>query len=91
VPYSEELVANSTKATRELEDLNPPAGLKEPYEHFMALQRTVVSLDRQALVAAKAGDLSAYLTARETRNEMKPERQVVGEEVGFSVCGIPGG
>jgi hypothetical protein len=91
VPYSKELVANSTKATRELEGLNPPANLKAPYENFMALQRAVVSLDRQALAAANAGDVSAYLTARETRDEMKPERQAVGEEVGFSVCGIPGG
>jgi len=91
VPYSQELIANSTTATRELEDLNPPADLNEPYERFLALQRTVVALDRQALAAAKAEDITAYLAARETRNELKPERQVVGEEVGFSVCGIPGG
>lgn len=91
VPYAKELVANSTKATRELGKLVPPTNLTEPFESFMAMQRTIVAHDRQALAAAEAGDINEYLAAREARNAMKSERQVVAEEVGFSVCGIPGG
>jgi serine/threonine protein kinase len=90
VPYSEELVANSSGALAKLERLVPPTSIESAYGRYLALQEEVHASDVKALKAARAGDLETYLQAREARNNMTPEREGVAREVGFEVCAIPG-
>jgi serine/threonine protein kinase len=89
VPYSRLLVTISGKAIRRFNELTPPAALKQPYEAYVKAQEEVGEWDRDALRAAEAEDLSAYLEARETRDENQPERERLADAVGFKVCSQP--
>jgi len=86
VEYSELLVGISGKAVRRFEELDPPAALREPFDRYLTSQQEVARWDRDALAAAKAGDGTAYLEAREDRDQTEDDRQVMAEEVGFTVC-----
>ncbi len=86
VEYSEELLGISNRAVPEFEKLVPPAGLEDEYRRYVQVQRRVQAYDRQALTAAKNEDASAYLLARETRDEQQPERHEIATAIGFEVC-----
>jgi serine/threonine protein kinase len=91
VSYSEELLENSSRALRELRKLRPPAGLESAFGRYLSAQKAVKKSDMDALAAARKGDLAAYEQARGSRDEGAPERQRIAEEIGFTVCSIPGG
>jgi serine/threonine protein kinase len=91
VPYSEELLDNSATTLARLDRLVPPQSIAIPYRHYIALQEEVHATDVKALKAARAGDLPTYLEARETRDNLLPERETVAGEIGFNVCAVPGG
>jgi hypothetical protein len=86
VGYSRLLVNISTEAVRRFNQLQPPASLKQPYAAYVKAQEEVAGWDRDALQAAEAEDSTAYLGARETRNETAADRKALAEEVGFREC-----
>jgi serine/threonine protein kinase len=86
VAYSRVLVGISTNAVKQFEALVPPPTLESKYARYVASQREVRKWDRDALAAAEAEDATAYLEARETRNDTEADRKQLAEEIGFHVC-----
>jgi len=86
VAYSKQLVANSTEAVREFNQLVPPASLQRAYGNFVASQEQVRQWDIDAMKAAEEGNEAAYLEAREDRNVTEDDRQALAEAVGFREC-----
>jgi hypothetical protein len=84
--YSQLLVGISKNAVREFQALKPPPELRSAYDAYVKAQEEVAGWDRDALKAATEGDATAYLAARETRNETAEERKRLAEAVGFHVC-----
>jgi hypothetical protein len=89
IPYSRLLVTISSKAIRRFNELTPPPVLKQPYGAYVKTQEEVGEWDVDALRAAEDDDLTAYLEARETRDENQPERERLADAVGFKVCSQP--
>ena len=86
VAYSRVLVGISTNAVDQFEALVPPPALKKAYDRYVASQREVREWDRDAFTAAEAEDATAYVEARETRNDTEADRKRMAEEIGFHVC-----
>jgi hypothetical protein len=86
VGYSRLLVNISSKAVRRFNELSPPAALEQPYGAYVEAQEEVVEWDRDALRAAEAEDLAAYMKARETRDATEKKRERLAAAVGFEVC-----
>jgi hypothetical protein len=86
VAYSRVLVGISTNAVDQFEALVPPQALESMYDGYVASQREVRGWDRDALAAAEADDATAYVEARETRNDTEGDRKQLAEEIGFHVC-----
>jgi hypothetical protein len=89
VPYSRLLVTISGRAIRRFNELVPPRALKQPYAAYVKAQEEVGDWDKDALRAAEEEDLTAYLEAREMRDENQPERERLADAVGFEVCSQP--
>jgi Protein kinase domain len=90
VGYSRLLVGISSKAVSGFEGLTPPPSLEQPFRRYVRSQQEVKGWDRDALKAAEAGDETAYLAARETRDKTEAERRQLSEAVGFKVCSNSG-
>jgi serine/threonine protein kinase len=88
-PYSRLLVTISSRAISRFNDLTPPPGLEKQYEAYVKAQEEVGEWDRDALRAAEGEDLTAYLEARESRDQTQPERERLADAVGFKVCSQP--
>ncbi|MFL5901987.1 MAG: serine/threonine-protein kinase [Solirubrobacterales bacterium] len=86
VPYSRTLAGISTRAVRKLNSLTPPTSLSKPFREYVAVQERVKAYDRQALQAAEAGDTTAYLNARESRDGEAGERYDLARAVGLAKC-----
>ncbi len=86
VSYSERLVGISTPAVKRFEALAPPPSVAGAYEKYVRAQQRVHAYDVEALEAAKREDTTAYLRAREKRDEEQPERHALAQEIGFKVC-----
>jgi hypothetical protein len=86
VAYSRVLVGISTNAVDQFEALAPPPALEPVFDRYVASQREVRGWDRDALAAAEAEDATAYVEARETRNDTEPDRKRMAEEIGLHVC-----
>jgi serine/threonine protein kinase len=86
IAYSKVLVGISSRAVRRFASLTPPFALRDPYGRYVAAQERVKAYDRQALEAAEAGDVDAYLAARGRRNAEQAERYDVAREVGLEKC-----
>jgi serine/threonine protein kinase len=86
VPFAKELLANSTRAVKEFNELDPPPALATKYTKYVRSQEEVKALDAKALEAAKQGDLTAYETARSERDEGNEDRHQLAHAVGLEVC-----
>jgi serine/threonine-protein kinase len=86
VAYSERLVGISTPAVKRFRALDPPAGVRTAYEKYVRAQQRVHTYDVEALEAAKRGDTTAYLQARQDRDEEQPERYELAREIGLETC-----
>ncbi len=91
VPYSERLVGISTPAVKKLGALDPPGSVRVAYEKYAQAQARVEAYDRQALQAAKSGDASAYVRARELRDNEQLLRYELAQEIGLEVCSASAG
>jgi hypothetical protein len=87
--YSQLLVNISSKAVKRFHELKPPPSLKQPYDAYVKAQEEVAKWDKDALKAAEREDLTAYLAAREDRNDTACEREELADAVGFTVCSQP--
>jgi serine/threonine protein kinase len=86
VSYSKQLVANSTEAVREFNELQPPPSLERAYRSFVASQEQVNQWDIDAMKAAEEENEVAYSEAREDRNQTEDDRKALAEAVGFKEC-----
>jgi hypothetical protein len=84
--YSKVLAGISTRAVRRLKALTPPSNLRRPYLEYVEAQERVKAYDRRALEAAEAGDATAYLAARESRDAEAGERYELARAVGLKQC-----
>ncbi|HET7122311.1 MAG TPA: serine/threonine-protein kinase [Solirubrobacterales bacterium] len=87
--YSQLLVNISSRAVKRFQELKPSAALKDPYDAYVKAQEEVAKWDKDALKAAEREDLSAYLAAREERNNTAGEREELADAVGFEKCSQP--
>lgn len=86
VTYAKILTGISTRAVRRFNSLAPPASVRKPYREYVEAQERVKAYDRQALNAAEAGDTTAYLAARQRRDEEAGERYDLARAVGLEKC-----
>jgi regulator of protease activity HflC (stomatin/prohibitin superfamily) len=87
VAYSRVLVGISSKGVEQFNKLTPPPSKKKAFNEYVAAQEEVREWDRDALRAAEEENATAYLEAREKRDNTEAERQQLAEAVGFHVCG----
>ncbi len=86
IPYSKTLLGISSDAVPRFDSLRPPTGERKPYEAYVKAQERVKAYDDQALKAAERGDTTAYLAARESRDDEGLERYELARAVGLEVC-----
>jgi hypothetical protein len=86
VAYSEALVANSDRAVREFKALVPPPALQKPFGEYVEARERVNKYDRQALAAAEADHVAAYLAARERRDNEEVERYDLARSAHLKEC-----
>ena len=88
VPYAEALVRFARSRVRGLRALTPPPRLADPYREYVAAQARVLDTDRQALAAARAGDVDGIVAARDRRDAEDELREGLAREIGFEVCSM---
>jgi len=86
VPYATKLAAISKRAVKGFEALDPPAGVRSRYDEYVKAQVRVRKYDQQALRAAKEGDTTAYLEAREARDDEQHLRYELARAVNLKEC-----
>jgi len=86
IAFSELLVGISGPAVAQFRALKPPPSLEKEFETYVASQEEVAQWDKDALAAAKAGDLEAERAAREDNFNTEGKRQQLAEAVGFKEC-----
>jgi serine/threonine protein kinase len=89
VPYAEALVRTARARVRELRRLTPPPRLADAYREYVKAQERVYATDKQALAAAKDGDVAGVETARDRRDAEDGLREDLAGEIGFTVCSTP--
>ena len=86
VPYATKLAAISKRAVKGFEALDPPAGVRSRYDEYVKAQVRVRKYDQQALQAAEEGDTTAYLEAREARDDEQHLRYELARAVNLKEC-----
>jgi hypothetical protein len=86
VEYSRILTGVSGQAVDSLAALRPPASISAPYAAYVEAYRRVHQYDLDALAAAEQGDTTAYLAARENRNNEQLERFTLARQIGLQEC-----
>ena len=86
VAYAATLAGISQRAINRFRRLVAPARLEAEFAGYVEAQERVMRYDRQALRAAEAGDATAYLKARERRDDEAAERYDLARAVGLRVC-----
>lgn len=89
VHYAEALVRIARPRIGGLRALTPPEQLAEPYGEYVAAQERVYLTDKEALAAAKRGDVEGVEAARDRRDSEDALRERLAREIGFSVCSTP--
>jgi Protein kinase domain len=86
VPYAEALARFAAERIRGLRRLRPPPRLAKPYTEYVEAQERVYATDRQALTAAREGDVVGIEAARDRRDAEDELRERLAREIGFAVC-----
>ncbi len=89
VEFAEKLVGISTQQVDDLRKLVPPGDLEAQFDAYVRSRRSVASLDKAALAAAKEGNADVYRSSYELRTKTEPERERLADEIGFEVCSQP--
>jgi hypothetical protein len=82
-----ELIAVSDSYVARLVALTPPAQMKAPVARWLGLQTRIVSLLRQAKLAADGRDSPGFKAAFAQINQVGVQRNAAAVAVGFKVCG----
>jgi hypothetical protein len=88
VGYATELAGISKRAVKGFEALDPPTGVRSSYDEYVKAQVRVRKYDQQALEAAKSGDATAYLEAREARDDEQHLRYELARAVNLKGCSL---
>jgi hypothetical protein len=86
VAYSKQLTEISGTANPRFRALDAPASIRATYREYVEAQERVGAYDQEALAAARQGDLSAYLAAREKRDNEAGQRYNLARAIGFEAC-----
>jgi protein kinase-like protein len=89
VPYAEALVRIARPRVQGLRGLTPPRELAGAYGEYVEAQKRVYVTDRQALAAAREGDVGGVEAARDRRDAEDALRENLAREIGFTVCSTP--
>jgi len=86
VAYATTLAGISQRAVLRFRKLVPPPSAEVAFKNYVNAQERVMLNDRRALTAAEAGDVGAYLAARERRDTEAGERYDLAREIGLRTC-----
>jgi serine/threonine protein kinase len=86
VPYAEALVRFARERVQGLRRLRPPPRLADAYREYVEAQERVYATDKQALAAARRGDVAGIEAARQRRDDEDALRESLSREIGFDVC-----
>jgi Protein kinase domain len=86
VEYAVKLAGISKRAVKGFEALDPPSSVQASYEEYVKAQVRVRKYDQQALRAAEEGNSTAYLEAREARNDEQHLRYELARAVNLKEC-----
>jgi hypothetical protein len=86
VVYAATLAGISQRAVNRFRRLVPPPVLEPAFGSYLKAQERVMRYDRDALKAAEADDVAAYLTAREKRDAEAGQRYDLARAVGLKKC-----
>jgi hypothetical protein len=86
VPYAEALVRFARTRIEELRRLTPPRKTAGPYEEYVEAQERVLATDKQALAAAREGDVAGVEAARDQRDEEDSLRYRLARAIGLKTC-----
>jgi serine/threonine protein kinase len=89
VPYASSLVQIARRRIQGLQKLTPPPQLADDYEAYVEAQERVLVTDRQALAAAREGDVAGVEAARNERDSEDQLRENLAGKIGFAVCSTP--
>ncbi len=91
IPYAEALVRIARPRIRGLRALTPPQSIAGPYEEYVAAQERVFATDKQALSAARKGNVAGVEAARDARDAEDAERYALAREIGLKACSASAG
>ena len=80
------LVDSAREELDELEELEPPDDLKDPYERYLELKREALELLEEGRDAAEDQDAELYGELQGEVSAAAAERRKVAAEVGFKTC-----
>lgn len=86
VPYAEALARFAKSRVQGLRALAPPPQLADAYGEYVEAQERVYVTDKQALAAARKGDVAGVEAARDRRDAEKAERYDLARAVGLQQC-----
>ncbi|MET0558340.1 MAG: protein kinase [Solirubrobacterales bacterium] len=86
VAYSKLLTEITSTANPRFRALDAPASIRATYREYVEAQERVGDYDKEALAAARQEDLSAYLAAREKRDNEAGQRYNLARAIGFETC-----
>lgn len=86
VAYAVNLAGISQRGVNRFRRLAPPRSVEPAFDEYVEAQERVMRYDRQALKAAEAGDATAYLAARQRRDDEAAERYDLARQIGLQKC-----
>ncbi len=86
VAYAATLAGISQRGVNGFRRLRAPASVEPAFAKYVRAQERVMRYDRLALKAAEAGDATAYVEARQRRDEEARERYDLARRVGLQKC-----
>jgi len=86
VAYAATLAGISQRGVNRFRRLVAPDSVEPAFSKYVQAQERVMEYDREALSAAQRGDATAYLAARERRDDEARERYDLAREIGLVQC-----
>jgi len=86
VSYAATLAGISQRGVNGFRRLAAPRSVEPAFREYVRAQERVMRYDREALKAAEAEDTTAYLAARQSRDDEANERYELARELGLEQC-----
>jgi hypothetical protein len=88
---TDELVSAAEDANDKLRDLEPPEGLRTPYDAYLDARDRATDQIKKGQDAAKNQDSTAYGVAQSAVAQTAPQRRKLAGALGFKVCSSDAG